>query len=115
MLINLSWYLGGAMRNRASFLTVSCILGYLVWLCHQGLLSLPVAHFSPRSDELMFNPVVVERSLMYSLLTVSGKTVRELGKEALILNFILLGAFSHIVYFPVAFGGYTLCFFPLCP
>ena len=45
----------------------------------------------PTSDELLFNTVVVERSPVYSLLIVSGNKVRELGKEALTLNFVLLG------------------------
>ena len=109
MLIKLSWYLSEAVRNRTSFLPISCILGHLVWLCLQEFLSLPVACLSPTSDELVFNTVVVESSLMYFLLIVSGKRVRELGKEDLILNFVLLGGISHIVYFPVAFEGPTLC------
>ena len=67
----------------------------------------------PTSDELLFN--TVERSLVYSLLIVSGKKVGELGKEALTLNFVLLGGISRIGIFPVAFEGPTSCFFPLCP
>lgn len=50
---------------------------------------------------------------MYSLLIVSGKKVRELGKEALTLNFVLLGGISRIGNFPVAFEGPTSCFFPV--
>ena len=67
----------------------------------------------PTSDELLFN--TVKRSLVYSLLIVSGKKVGELGKEALTLNFVLLGGISQIGNFPVAFEGPTSCFFPLCP
>lgn len=67
-----------------------------------------MACLSPTSDELVFNTVMVESSLMYFLL-ISGKRVRELGKEDLILNFVLLGGISHIVYFPMAFEGPTLC------
>lgn len=39
---------------------------------------------------------MVEKFLIYSLLIDSGKRVRELGKKALILNFVLLEGFRML-------------------
>lgn len=85
VLIKLRWYLSGAMQNRDSFLSISRILGHLVWLCLQEFLFLPVEQLSPRSDDLVSNTVVVKWFVIYSFLIKSGERVWKLGKETWIL------------------------------
>lgn len=100
------------MQNRASFLSVSCILGLLVWLCLQEFLSLTVEQLFPKSYDLVPSIMVVKWSVIYSLLINSEERVWELGKEIWILH--TLGMVFTCCIFPCSIWRHTLCFLPLC-
>lgn len=107
----LNCFLREAVETASS---LSCTLAQSVRLFSVIILSLPVTHLFPTSDELEYKTKLVRRSLIYSLLIDSGK-VCEMGREAFTFNLMPFARFSFITCLSVAFGRHELFFFVLAP